>query len=153
MGRKKTPTPIKKLRGTHRKDRANPNEPEPEICKLLAPNWLNDVALEVWNETVDELYDLGIITKLDAGILALYCEQMGLVIESKRALEKIRATGQPLWMLTKTPNGMLQQNALVTIANSAGLKAAKYAAELGMTPASRGRVSGINKPAKSQWDD
>lgn len=49
-----------------------------------APTTMSPGAVAVWDETVDELYNLGMICNLDKGLLAEYCELM-VILSALRA--------------------------------------------------------------------
>ena len=73
-GRKPTATNIKVLQGTFRNDRANPDEPKPEIPEILnAPDWLDAYGREAWEKLVPQLAKLGLFTSLDLLFFAMIC--------------------------------------------------------------------------------
>jgi P27 family predicted phage terminase small subunit len=65
---------MKVLQGTFRNDRANPDEPKPEIPDVLnAPAWLDDYGREAWDKLVPQLVKLGLFTSLDLLFFAMIC--------------------------------------------------------------------------------
>ncbi|MDD5037206.1 MAG: phage terminase small subunit P27 family [Methylococcaceae bacterium] len=151
MGRKMLPTKVKQLKGTAQKCRINKSEPEPEVCKPTAPDFLDVVALKEWNRIIDEMYKVGTMTACDVGVLAAYCLSWSNMIQAKKQLEAQSTKENPGGLLAITTNGNLIQNPLVGIYNTSARDLVKCSAELGLSPASRGRVSSNNKVGKSQW--
>jgi P27 family predicted phage terminase small subunit len=151
MGRKMLPTRVKQLKGTAQKCRINKNEPEPEVCKPAAPAVLDVIALEEWNRVIDEMYKVGTMTNCDVAILTAYCLSWSKLVTAQKALDKLATKGEVGGLLYTTKSGNIIQNPLVGICNTAARDMARYAAELGLSPASRGRVSSNNKVNKSQW--
>ena len=80
------PRKIKELRGTLRKSRINHFEPEVEPGAPEPPDWLYGDGLEEWNRVVKLLGPdgLGVISRLDRGVLAVYCLLWQLLVEGAR---------------------------------------------------------------------
>ena len=133
MGRKPLPTHLKVVRGT-RKSRVNRAEAKPSAGLPSAPAHLSNDAKVEWRRVAPELYRGGLLTIIDRSILAAYCQSYG----RWRVAETVLA-GEDL--LVTTTHGNIIPNPLLGIANKAMADAARYAAELGMTPSSRSRVS------------
>jgi len=73
-GRKPKPTTMKLLQGTFRNDRANPDEPKPDIPEVLnAPDWLDAYGREAWDKLVPQLAKSGLFTSLDLLFFAMIC--------------------------------------------------------------------------------
>ena len=116
---------------------------------LEPPAELTEDALDEWHRTVVALCDFRIITLLDRGIIAAYCQAYGRWAQAERALAKM-AEHDPISgsLMIKTKSGNVIQNPLVGTANKAMSDMARYAAELGMTPTARARVTQADAPAK-----
>lgn len=134
MGRNKKPTKTKIIQGTFRKDRANPNEPMPDVNIPDPPEHLSPIAQEEWNRISIELYRNGLVTSIDMAALAGYCQSYGRWVDAEI---KLSETG----LLTKTTNGNIIQNPLVGIANKALEHMRKFLIEFGMSPSSRAKVT------------
>ena len=137
-GRKKLPTKLHILKGTDRKDRTNPSEPEPELKIPTPPEHLSEYALKEWNRITAELELIGLLTELDRTELAMYCQAYGRIVK----YEKIVAEKGELY---KTPNGSVQLSPAMWVINKAMEQCHKYLTEFGMTPSSRTKVSGKKK--------
>ena len=87
-----------------------------------------------------ELHGMGVLTTIDRAALAAYCQAYGRWVEAE---ERMR-DGQ---LLYKTPSGHVQQSPLLGIINKQLELMGRYLIELGMTPASRSRVSVTPLPA------
>ena len=132
-GRKKKPTALKLVQGTARPDRENVNEPKPEVAIPEPPPNLTGEALAEWNRLSVELYNLGMLTKVDRAALAAYC-----VLWARWVDAEARINEQTL--VLKSKDGQPYQNPFLGIANRALEMMRKYASEFGLTPASRSRV-------------
>lgn len=140
-GRKKLPTEIKQLKGTLRADREIKDAMNPtKIIDLpYPPEYLNEDAKKEWYVIIKEYHKLGMISKLDLGILGLYCNEISIYIEMTNKLrDKDRV------MVFKNPDGSIKYASQVPyqkIANDALAKALKIASEFGLTPSSRTKIS------------
>ena len=108
------------------------------------PDHLNEDARAEWARIADELSVLGILTRLDRGSLAAYCQAYGRWRQAEAALSRMAerdATTDGLMIRTK--GGNLIQNPLVGTANKAMADMMRYAAEFGLTPSARSRVDGV----------
>ena len=141
-GRKPKPTNLKVVSGTDRKDRTNEAEPKPDLSLPTPPPHLSDDAKVEWGRVVDDLYRLGILSELDRAGLAAYCQAYGRWVQAERALAKMAERDQvTAGLMIKTTSGNAIQNPLVGSANKAMADMMRYAAEFGMTPSARSRIS------------
>lgn len=132
-GRKPKPTNSKVIQGTFRKDRHAGSEATPDPAIPPPPEHLNQVASVEWGRVSQELYNCGLLTRVDRAALAAYCVVYARWVEAE---EGVREKG----MIYKTPNGAVQQSPLVGIANRSLDIMHKYLVEFGMTPSSRSRI-------------
>jgi len=95
------------------------NEPQPELGMPDIPDWLSPEGIEEWGRVVDGMGGLGVIAKIDAGALAMYCQLMGKFVKAQRE-------GLP-----------------VLSAEIAQIRA--LMAAFGLEPSSRARLSGTNQ--------
>lgn len=117
-GPSKKPAVVKSLRGTKRKDRAQP-EPEVSLDPLTelpdAPDWLpNSHAVKEWERLGPILISLGLLTDASLSPFAHMCALHGKVLQ--------------LWNAGETPTGHLYSQYL------------KFCDGFGLTPASLGKV-------------
>ena len=138
-GRKPKPTALKDAQGTLRADRINLREPKPTKKLGEPPGHLSEVAVEEWRRIEGSLKGAGIATALDAAALGAYCQAYSRWVSAEQALEKMKNDAGGL--LVKTTNGNMIQNPIVGVANKAMSDMVRYAAEFGMTPSSRSRIS------------
>lgn len=158
-GAKPTPTALRRANGNPGKRGYNAQEPTPEQNLPNCPPHLNDAGREEWHRLAAEMNALGILTRIDRAAFAAYCQCYGRWVEAE---DKLAETP----MLFKTKTGYVQQSPWLSIANKQLELMGRYAAEFGMTPASRPRVvvpeSQIESepaiieltfvPAKFEWD-
>jgi len=143
-GRKPKPTNLKVISGTNRADRRNDSEPRVTIAMPSPPPHLGKDALEEWERVCVEMYGAGILSILDRGGLAAYCQAYGRWVQAEQALSRM-ADKDPtnFGLMIKTQSGNAIQNPLVGSANKAMADMVRYAAEFGMTPSARSRITAI----------
>ncbi len=148
MGRKRLPTELKLVQGTYREREANKREAKPQRARPTPPAHLGEVAKTEWKRMADELFSLGLLTRIDRAALAAYCKAYERWVQAEQALarmaERDLLTGG---LMIKTTNGNAIQNPLVGTANRAMLDVVKFASEFGMTPAARSRIEAGNPGA------
>lgn len=143
-GRSRKPAGLKAIQGTLRRDRINHNEPKPKPKIPTCPDHLTDGAKTEWGRICGELHDLGLLTGLDAAVLAGYCA----VFDRWATAEiNIREHGA----MIVTPNGFEQSSSWVTIAQKSLEIMRRYMTELGLTPSSRPKISA--KPLKDDEEN
>lgn len=98
------------------------------------PAHLNDVARREWRRIARPLYDMGVLTTVDRGALAAYCQAYARWVEAEEQLKKTPA-------LIKTPSGYVQQSPWLSVANKQLEIMGRYMVELGITPSARSRVT------------
>src|SRR6185503_2614702 len=75
-GRPQKPAVIKRLQGTFRKDRQNPDQPKPDPLKIApAPEWLDQYGRECWEAHVPHLLNNRLLTSLGIYMFAAVCER------------------------------------------------------------------------------
>jgi P27 family predicted phage terminase small subunit len=134
MGPRPKPTAIRRLEGNRGKRAWNHDEPEPPDGIPRCPAHLAPVARTEWRRVARSLHAMGVLTLIDRAALAAYCQSYAKWVEAERKLKETPP-------LLKTPSGYVQQSPWVAIANKQLEIMGRYMAELGMTPASRSRVS------------
>jgi P27 family predicted phage terminase small subunit len=116
------------------------------------PDFLGDEAKIEWNRVVPELLRLRLLTILDLGPLAAYCQSYGRWVEAERVLAEMAAEDPETKGLTvKGAMGAAIINPLLRVARASAEDMLRFAAEFGFSPASRTKVSagiGPEKPSK-----
>jgi P27 family predicted phage terminase small subunit len=85
MGDRPTPTAVKELRGTLRRDRANPAEPQPPVLEpgSVAPSWLTGVRRRrAWADLTQLLVGQRLLTVTDQAALAMLVDAYGDYLEA-----------------------------------------------------------------------
>ena len=134
-GRRPKPTAIRRMDGNPGKRGWNSDEPMPPDRLPTCPEHLSNVAAKEWRRVAKTLHSIGVLTVIDRAALAAYCQAYGRWVEAE---EKLADTPT----IFKTPSGYVQQSPWLAIANKQLELMGRYMTELGMTPASRSRVSG-----------
>jgi len=144
---KKTPTAIKKLKGTYRADESLDNEMEvPKVDSLEVPSGLNDYAKKEWIKQTGILSSLGMLAETDTSILLSYCSEMGKYFEMQDILNTKGYTS----ISVKT--GYEQQRPEVSIGNSALSNAIKLSDKFGFNPAARTKIEMPVQKPKDELD-
>jgi P27 family predicted phage terminase small subunit len=128
------PTRRKELRGTLRKDRMNPDEPQPAITAPACPDFLDDAAQAEWARLAPQLLELRLLAETDRAMLAAHCVAWS---RWERAERKVAEQGAVLTSST----GVQRRNPWTTIAKEARAELERTANHFGLSPATRGRVA------------
>ena len=147
MGRKTIPTHLKIVKGTAQKCRLNKNEPKlpPGIPEM--PDHLGDIAQKKWKELSIQLFEMGVLAKIDGDTLAGCCRIYERWVIAER---NITSEGETI----TTDKGNLIQSPWVSMANKCLELLRKFYVEFGLTPSSRSKVSGKKKEdSKNPWAD
>ena len=140
-GRKKIPTKIKEMQGTIEKSRSIENEMVVDLVSdiPIAPDWLSEIGKEEWNKVSSQLYNIGMLHNVDLQLVAAYCNEMSLYIETETMLRnkgRIQAF--------RNPDGTLKHAQAVPyqkIAKDALNSALKLATQFGLTPVARASIA------------
>jgi P27 family predicted phage terminase small subunit len=162
VGRKRKPTHLKLVTGNPGKRELKPDaiQPPPRTKVLAPPAHLSREAKAEWKRLAPMLTKIGILSDLDRGAFAAYCQAYGRWKLAEDALENLRRKDESGFagMLVTTKAGNTIQNPLVGIANRSMDMMVKYAAEFGFTPSARARVQdtapqAAKAKAQSFFDD
>ena len=132
-GRKPLPSNVVRLRGNPGKRRLNGGEPAPAPIVPACPSCLGDEARKEWKRLARELGDLGLLTRIDRGMPAAYCQAHALWVEAVSSIGRYDT-------MAKSPNGFPMQSPYVAVVNKQVEIMGRIAAEFGMTPSSRSRI-------------
>jgi P27 family predicted phage terminase small subunit len=147
-GRKPKPTHLKIVGGSPRLRYVNENEPKPEPCRPDCPAYVSDKARSVWNEVVDMIDTLGVLTRPDALALAVLCE---IYADFKQSCLELEDAGELVYTATLTTGQtVLRRHPAVDIKLATSAQIRSWLGEFGMTPSARTRVSGQAKDSKKK---
>ena len=139
MGRPKTPTQLKVVRGTTRADRANKREPKVnEPLPVDPPEWVSPEAVPWWGRVRTLLTDMKVATAADPIAVGLLCDALAEYVKARTAY---LADGMTYETTGKSGDTMIRAHPAVGIAADAWRRAKLMATEFGLTPASRAKVS------------
>ena len=143
-GPRPLPTTLKLIRGNPGHQVLNKSEPQPKQAESVPepPEFLTGYAADEWRLVVVELYRLRLLTTIDTSVLAAYCQ----AYKRWRTAEAIVATmaeRDPVTqgLMIRTKKGFAAQNPLVLTAQAAARDMVRYAAEFGLSPAARSRIT------------
>lgn len=138
------PTKIKIIDGNPGHQKLNMDEPQPDPGMPEMPEGLCDYAQQEWRECGPGLARMGVLTTVDMGVFAAYCQAWG---DFKQAREDINRLRKELIedsgsiFVTPTREGGGKRNPLIAAANEAAVLMVRFGAECGLTPSSRSRLS------------
>lgn len=132
-GRKPKPTALKVLAGNPGNRPLNQHEARIRRALPRCPDELTDEAKREWRRVARELYDAGLLTRVDRAALAMYCQTWATWIKAE---EECELKGEVI----TTTFGNFVQNPWRGVANKSLKLCQSLAAEFGMTPSSRSRV-------------
>ena len=144
-GRKPKPTALKLLLNNPGHRPLNPREPTYPTGSLECPKELNIEARAEWDRVSPLLVDRGQATAVDRAVLAGYCVKYA----QWQALET-EAAKHPFIVATAT--GYPIPNPALGMANRVFSLMLRAAAELGITPSSRTRVSMVDVVSANPLD-
>jgi len=162
-GPTKKPTSLKILEGNPGKRALSASEPKPKPAMPACPTFVKGVARKEWKRLAAELYQLGLLTRLDRAALAAYCIAWGQLQEVEHELSKMKKLYREMSRLRKknpnmkmtvsngmvsiTSNGNAVMEPLLSVRKQAMEQMHKFLVEFGMTPASRSRIE-VDKARK-----
>jgi P27 family predicted phage terminase small subunit len=143
-GQRPIPTHLKILRGNPGKQKINSDEPQPELTAEVPnpPAFVSGYAADEWWIVATELHRMGLLSKIDIPLLAAYCYSFGQWRKAAEALAKMEAN-DPIMsgLIIKTKYGDAAVNPLSSIARKHAGDMVRFAAEFGLSPAGRTRIS------------
>jgi P27 family predicted phage terminase small subunit len=131
-GRKSAPAALKILSG-EKNSRINRDEPPLLAGDLMPTRTLDATARAEWDRIVSELGQTGVLSRVDAALLTIYCVVYARWI---KADENIKAKG----LVIETDLGGVKPNPAVTIADRCESAMHRMLTEFGGTPAARTRI-------------
>lgn len=139
-GPRPQPTKLRLLRGNASHRPVNGDEPEIRPpSETTAPADLTGAGKEEWNRLVVELVGSGLLTMADMMIFQLYCQAVGEI----ETYQRMATEAGPELAIAKGYQGMLVK---------LRAQAKAFAAELGLSPASRSSVKRAEKKPPSKLD-
>jgi P27 family predicted phage terminase small subunit len=154
-GRKPKPTALKLIQGNPGKRAINKQEPQPEkpVKVPSPPAELGKMAKAEWRRVAKELFDTGVLTRIDTKTLANYCQAYEDMKVARGLLAKHNLQNPDAINLVKTMSGMVRTHPLVQQIRDNRKDMMAFAAEFGLTPSSRSRVTTDKQRPKGEWDD
>ena len=177
-GRPRTPSKVKIIRHTFRKDRAK-NEPDPEVITEVPtpPRGLNVAGRRLWKQAATEMVSLGLLTTADVHLFATACRLHGHAAALDKEISHYKDESgktrkrdvaeylhETVPMTDKLGNPILvddkplmvtviskQRLGVVRLMRELDMSAARLLADFGFTPAARSRldIGPAEKPSES----
>ena len=145
MRGKKTPNEIKKIQGTQRSNEAlnNPFVPDGFGGIPVAPEDLGASGSKIWDVTVRELHDKGMLTKIELGIIKQYCISYEMIEQCNK---EIKDNGFIIEHTNKAKETNRIQNPAVIILNKYMDTFIKISDRFGLNPLARNKIEVPEKP-------
>jgi P27 family predicted phage terminase small subunit len=99
-----------------------------------APKWLGEGAKRQWRRIAPGLHAVGLLTEVDVTALGLMCEALAQYFEA-RALVDMEG------MMAMSDKGNRYQHPALAVMKSTRQEVLKWAAQFGMTPSARSRIT------------
>ena len=128
------PTKIKELAGNPGKRPLNRREPQPRKRRPKIPAHLTDLERVEWRRLMRILEAMGVMTEVEADILALYCQNYVRWVQCNREIERGG-------LIVVSEKGTAMRNPLLKVADDAQRTMLRCMGELGMTPSARVRLT------------
>lgn len=140
-GRRALPANVHALRGNPSKKSAHElhdnSAPSLNAEAPPCPSFLTKDAKAEWKRIVQDLVTLGLMTKVDRGELAVYCQAWA---DWKHAREKIAAAEGDTGHIMNTPSGYKQMSVWLQIANRAEERMRQAGNSFGLNPSARAKL-------------
>jgi len=143
-GRQK-PNEVKKLHGTFRasEESKNPFVPDRMDGQPEPPGDLDETGRLIWNGTIKELNDKGMLYNIDIPLLKVYCVAYARMEKAHLQLLK---DGEVIVEVNTRGETRQVVSPWVTIWNKSFEAASKLALQFGLTPVSRNKIEIPEKP-------
>jgi P27 family predicted phage terminase small subunit len=151
---KRNSNATKQLHCTARKQRMKPGI----VSQPIAPEpdaGLDTVGHAEWQRITEALSDGGLLTSLDAAVLAGYCTNFS---RWKRAEAALARDGEILFVPVRDTHGVIThekavKNPMLAVGESAQRLMSRFADQLGLSPASRTKQGYDHKPKEKVDED
>lgn len=136
-GRKNQPTHLKLVKGNPGKRPLPENEPQPKRQRPNKPSTFTSEGSRLWDELSNELFGMGVLTKVDGLALRMLVENFERYLEAKRILNSY---GSMTYEVESDSGILIKLNPAVGIMERANNAIRAWCSEFGLTPAARARV-------------
>ena len=135
---RRPPDNVRALRGNAGKRKAS-NRPRAVRAAPTPPTWLRGEALAEWKRLTPELDRMGLLSKLDRGVLSVYCSAWSVFVSVAGVLQAQEPVPDPTH--PDRPTAGLRKDPRWQIYREAGALVRALGRELGLTPSARGTMT------------
>ena len=139
-GRPPKPTKLKMLQGNPGRRPLPENEPQPTVAIPTRPGWLSVEAKHEWRRLAPELERLELLTLVDRGAFAAYCQSWGLYVD---AVKDLLENGT----IFVTAKGYQSPRPSVGMMVKMLSAMSRFGGKFGLSPSDRAKID-LPKPAK-----
>ena len=136
------PTRLRVINGNRGRRPLNKKEPQlqpvSDIGDAKPPKFLDAIAVAEWNRVFPDLIAADVLAKVDLSCLANYCRTWSLFVSADRKVAK-------MGMVIIGTRGTLVKNPMISVMQNAQRDLTRLSQELGITPASRSRVTALDR--------
>lgn len=145
-GPPRTPTSVLKLRGSWRGN-ARSDEPAPHAGRPACPDWLSEPERAVWEQVVDLLAAMNVLTIADGAQLERYCRYYVRWRQCERVIAKFSTDEMLVGGLTNDGMRPVIRNAW-SESHRLACELRRIEGQFGLTPAARASLNVIPTPEK-----
>lgn len=132
-------------------ERRREAEIKPPSDNIECPKWLKGEAKKEWYRLADDLQEIGLLTNVDVGALAICCDAYGKYVSASRKIKQNELLVEYSNAAGKTNN---VANPLIQISAKYADIYKKYMTEFGLSPSARARLAAAgNKDGEDEDDD
>lgn len=151
MGRPPKPNALKKLSGTDQPCRMNANPEFQKVVKVPPPpTYLSKFGKKAYKITSHQLAALGLLSEINIPLVVMYANELGNYWEAQ---EDLSVNGRYDTVVDKMGNKRKLRKDLDKAASNYFENVKKLAVELGITPASAGRIKMPEKKSSNPFDN
>ncbi len=148
-GRKRKPTAAHKRDGTYEEYyHGGRNEPKWGKAVMTPPAELNAGGKKEWDRLAPELAQLGLFTRADRAVFAVYCQAWADWVALTKRINKLKDMGT-----SKTKTGYLMVSPLFGLRKNAWQTMKESATRFGLDPSSRAGLDVPMAPKDGQTDE
>lgn len=153
-GRKPKPTALKLIQGNPGNRPLPKNEPKPKQGARVPspPAELGVKGKSEWKRIAGELHGMGVLTRIDTKALANYCQAYDDMLTARGLLHHWNMNNPDQINVVKSLSGNIKTHPYLTQVREARQDMMRFAAEFGLTPSSRSRVSAKAMDGGDGWE-
>lgn len=140
-GRRPKPTALHLIAGNPSKKHLNDAEPHPSPLSPDRPDWLTPLAVQIWDQTVEELRAMGTLAHSDEAAIASYCQLYARYQQAEQVIETLGPYYEQIFVDgAGVEHKKIVAHPSVKVAKDSQAAMRAYITLLGLDPSSRSRL-------------